>query len=171
MWTEAVDSFERLRGDVVAAWSGTEWALDGGEDGTPAVFEHPAVPFQQLWALDLVLAAGGRRTVRTYQDGTAFGLYVGEPLTPPPPGGMARPARLALPTGRLDVLDVRIDDDVVAEVLLGVAGREVLLLAGEVEPTRGGGLEFVRCDESVLVFDDPAVADTVSWRRPRSPRA
>jgi hypothetical protein len=65
-----------------------------------------------------------------------------------------------------------VDDNILAEVVLTIHGRLLLLLllAGEVHESAGDRLELVRLDECVLVFTDPSAAESVDWipdrRRP-----
>jgi hypothetical protein len=58
-----------------------------------------------------------------------------------------------------------------AEVTLAIAGRELLLIAGETSENWDGGFDLLRFDESVLVFTDPTVADRLDWRPARPARA
>jgi hypothetical protein len=61
----------------------------------------------------------------------------------------------------------------ISSVSLAVGGAPLLFVAGEVDEQRSGRLDFVLDDESVLVFTDPAAAETLPWSNPssiRSPR-
>ena len=68
-----------------------------------------------------------------------------------------------LPTGEVDGVSTFLDDDVLAEVVLHIQGRPLLLMAGELHESMRGQLALVRGDESVLVFTDPSAADSVAW--------
>jgi hypothetical protein len=55
------------------------------------------------------------------------------------------------------------DEGTLARIALTIDGRDLLLVAGEVYETWSGVLDVHRLDESVLVFTDPAEAETVRW--------
>ncbi|MFI5932868.1 hypothetical protein [Actinoplanes sp. NPDC051494] len=162
---ERVREFGDLRGRRVEAWTGVEMALREDVGGRPQ-FEDPSVPFLQLLSLSARFADGSSLDVGTYQDDNAWGLW------PRPASGRDR-ARWEgifrwrelpeLPTGAIDDVVVTEDEDQLAEVLLRVRGRPLLMLAGEVYEQMDGRLTFARLDESVLVFTDPAAADSVVW--------
>jgi hypothetical protein len=156
---ERVREFTALRGRTVHTWTGVEMAFF--ED--PPRFEDPRAPFLQLVTLDATLD-GEVFSIVTYQDDDRWGLWT------QPPGrgggnGIYRERHLPeLPTGRIDDVTVRLEHDVLAEVLFRIGSRPLLLLAGEAYEDWGGNLYFCRLDESVLAFTDPAAADTIPWR-------
>lgn len=165
-----VTEFAELRGRRIASWTGVEMALrEEGPGGGPQ-FEDPAVPCLQLTLVGAQLVDGVFVTVSTYWSGARCGLWLRREFGPAPDwarltGGIYRVRTLPeLPAGRVDDVTVVLDDDgAVVEVVLHVEGRPLLLMAGEVEETPRGGLRFLRRDESVLVFADPAAADPVDW--------
>lgn len=161
---ERVREFTALRGRTVRAWSGVEMAIFE----EPPRFEDPRVPFRQLVFLDMVLD-DETLTVHTYQDDDGWGLW-----TIPPrdravewDGIYRRRALSELPAGEVDDVTVHVDDGLLAEVLLHIGSRPLLLVAGEVYEDWGDNLYFCRHDESVLAFTEPAAADTIAWRPPR----
>ena len=156
---ERVREFTALRGRTVRTWTGVEMAFF--ED--PPRFEDPRAPFLQLLNLDATLD-GEALSIVTYQDDDAWGLWTQPPGTGSS-GGIYRERHLPeLPTGRIDDVTVRLEHGILAEVLLHVGSRPLLLLAGEAYEERGDNLYFCRLDESVLAFTDPAAAATVPWR-------
>ncbi|GGU31286.1 hypothetical protein [Lentzea flava] len=173
--TDRAREFASLRGTHVESWVGVEWALREDVPGTGPQFHDPSVPFLQLWGLQAVLADGQGVSVGTYQHDTDFGLWIDpwadfrgklqdERLWT---GSTRWRALTELPTGHVDEVTVVVDEGVLAEVLLRIAGRPLLLMAGEASETEEGGLTFLRLDESVLAFTDPAAADLIPWNPPR----
>ena len=161
---ERVREFTALRGRTVRTWSGVEMAFF--ED--PPRFTDPRAPFLQLTSLDATLD-GEVLSIVTYQDDDVWGLWT-QPLGPGFSGGIHRERHLPeLPAGRIDDVTVHLEHGVVAEVLLHVGSRPLLLLAGEVYEDWGGNLYFCRLDESVLAFTDPAAAATIPWRGDQRP--
>jgi hypothetical protein len=163
-------AFEALAGQTLTHWEGVETAL---RDTTPTgpQFTDTEVPLLQLVRLDLTIDVHHRCTIHTYQDDTVWGLQ----LTPDQPraasqdwDGIYRQRSLDLPLGRIDSVDVRMDEDTLAEVTLRFAQAELLLIAGEVWPNFDGTLDFHRYDESVLAFTDPAAASALVWIPPRT---
>ena len=75
-----------------------------------------------------------------------------------------RGVRAARPVAEVTVYG---DEGVVAEVLLVIGGRPLLLIAGELYETWTDDLEFHRLDESVLAFTDLGAADRVAWTTSR----
>ena len=157
---ERVREFTALRGRTVHAWSGVEMAFF--ED--PPRFTDPRAPFLQLYGLRATLA-DETIGVCTYQDDDCWGLWLRPPIGTGGWDGIFRDRPLPeLPVGVITDVTVRVDRDVVAEVVLRLGSRPLLLLAGEVNEDRGDNLYFCRLDESVLAFTDPAAADTIPWR-------
>lgn len=158
------EAVKAMVGVTVSAWDGVEMALrDESPDGP--VFTDPDVRFLQLTWLRMT-AGSDEHLIGVYQDGGRFGLR----LTPDHRlrisdwDGIFRWRTLDLPTGRIDAVTVLREEDTLARIVLGLDGRELLLVAGEVHETRSGALEVDRLDESVLVFVNPADADLVHWR-------
>ncbi|ATY12221.1 hypothetical protein CU254_18410 [Amycolatopsis sp. AA4] len=175
-WTiERAQDFDSLRGRRIESWAGVEMAVrEHGPDGGPQ-FTDPAVPCLQLWGMQAYLDDGRALMVGTYQDDDGFGLW---PHRRPDPrledrqrwDGIYRWSALGeLPTGPVEDVVVFAEEDVLAEVDLRVGGQPLHLVAGELEEC-GPRLSFVRLDESVLVFTDPAAAERVNWSTPRRPR-
>ncbi len=157
--TERVREFTALRGRTVRTWTGVEMAFFDD----PPRFADPRAPFLQLLSLDATLD-GEVLSVVTYQDDDQWGLWT-QPLGAGGSDGIYRERHLPeLPTGRIDDVTVRLECGVLAEVLLHVGSRPLLLLAGEVYEDGDDNLHFCRFDESVLAFTDPASAATVPWR-------
>ncbi|MFB9238431.1 hypothetical protein ACFFWC_23355 [Plantactinospora siamensis] len=132
-------------------------------------FEDPAVPCLQLLTLGASLGDGTFVTVGTYQDDTAWGLGLHRPAGDCSAdwAGMAGIYRMRglseLPTGEVDGVSTFLDEGVLAEVVLHIQGRPLLLMAGELYDSAQDRLMFSRCDESVLVFTDPSAARSVNW--------
>lgn len=125
----------------------------------------------QLTRLELMFGIQHGCTIHTYQDDTEWGLQLTPDRQREGPReweGIYRQRALDLPLGRIDSVDVRIDEDTLAEVTLRFAEAELLLIAGEVWENFDGTLDFHRYDESVLVFTDPAAASALVWIPPRT---
>ncbi|WP_156213701.1 hypothetical protein [Lentzea aerocolonigenes] len=168
-----VREFAALRGRHIESWVGVEWALREDVAGTGPQFRDPSVPCLQLWGLLATLDDDEPFGIGTYEHSTDCGLWRHEWLQPKLQNqdvwdGITRwQAFGELPTGHVDEVAVFVGSSVVAEVLLTIGGRPLLLMAGEASETWGDELRFVRLDESVLVFTDPAEADSISWASPR----
>ena len=153
-----ISGFRALKGRVVTGWRACEMALGGDEDGPPEalIWHHPAVPMLQLYKLDIELA-DGLVAVRIAQADDIWGLYLptqASDLGPDLLGSIFRARPLSeLPTGRIDGVEVAVEDDMVASVDLIVAGRRVSLVTGEVYE-EAEGFRVERCDESILVQVD-----------------
>lgn len=166
---DRVWEFGQLRGQQITAWTGVEMALREKIAAGGPQFEDPAVPCLQLLTLSASLRDRTFVTVGTYQDDTAWGLWLR-----PAAGdnsadwaGMAGIYRMRtlseLPTGEVDGVSTFLDEEVLAEVVLHIQGRPLLLMAGELYESAQDRLVFTRCDESVLVFTDPSAAESVDW--------
>lgn len=166
-WLRAQDElWSGLAGSTVTRWVGMDENIAGDDE---SIFLDRGAPFRQLGALRLERGDGPALDFATAQNDDAFGLglRIGGAGDFPQADGRRHSDLGDLPTGRVERLEVHLDDrdgwdrDVV-EVQLTVAGRAILIVAAEVEPTwtepryRWG-------DESFFVFTDPAVADTVAW--------
>ncbi|MET9225339.1 hypothetical protein [Lentzea sp. NPDC003310] len=167
--------FASLNGRHVQSWIGVEFALrENTPDAGPHVFRDPAVPCLQLWGLQAVLA-DGRFGIGTYQHHDCWGLWkdtdtrVQDPdhWREPHSGTRWRVLDDELPVGPITEVTVYGDEGVVAEVRLTIGGRPLLLVAGEADETWSGELQFLRLDESVLAFTDPAKAAGMPWTTPR----
>ncbi len=171
---ERVREFGQLRGQQITAWTGVEMALrEEGAAGGPQ-FEDPAVPCLQLLALRAALGDGTFATVGTYQDDSAWGLWLrraagGDSVDWAGTAETYRVRTLSeLPTGEVDgvstfLAEEVLAEEVLAEVVLHIRGRPLLLMAGEVYESAQERMVFTRCDESVLVFTDPAAAEALDW--------
>ncbi|MBB3100384.1 hypothetical protein FHR83_008106 [Actinoplanes campanulatus] len=170
-WTaERVREFAQLRGQQIKSWAGVEMALrEEGPGGVPQ-FDDPVVPCLQLDPLVALFDDGGFVTVGTYESDTACGLWLRRAATDQSSNwedetdGIYRTRALPeLPTGIIDDVSAFLDDGVLAEVVLQIQGRPLLLMAGELRESMQGSLVFTRRDESVLVFTDPSTATSVDW--------
>lgn len=156
-----------------------EFALREDVPGSGPQFHDPKVPCLQLWGLQAVFDDGGLFTVGTYEHyvrDAVCGLWRNQEFDgrvqdperwDDPVGGTRWRVLSELPVGLVDEVTVYGDDGVLAEVLLVLGGRPLLLMAGELYETWTDELEFHRLDESVLVFPDPAAAELISWITPR----
>jgi hypothetical protein len=166
---EIVREFGQLRGEQITAWTGVEMALREEIATSGPQFEHPAVPCLQLLTIGASLGDGTFVTVGTYQDDSAWGLCLRRAASDYSAdwAGMAGIYRLRtlseLPTGEVDGVSTYLDEGVLAEVVLHIRGRALLLMAGELYESAQERLVFTRCDESVLVFTNPAAAESVDW--------
>jgi hypothetical protein len=139
-------------------------------------FEDPAVPCLQLLTLGASLGDGTFVTVGTYQDDSAWGLWLSRAASDYSAhwAGTAGTYRLRtlseLPTGEIDGVSTFLDEEVLAEVVLHIQGRPLLLMAGELYESAQDRLVFTRFDESVLVFTDPSAAESVDWIPDRRPQ-
>ncbi|MFI5844186.1 hypothetical protein ACIA8K_31275 [Catenuloplanes sp. NPDC051500] len=124
---EQAAAFLAFRNEVVDSWQGVEMAVRGLDEGTPE-YDGPDVPCLQLLALSAVKADGSAVGINTYQDDTGFGLWV-------TPGsiregddwsrGFRRRALTELPTGLVREVAVYLDADVLAEVSMKIADKEM----------------------------------------------
>jgi hypothetical protein len=169
---------EQLEGRVVSRWWGIEMALYETRPAGRPVFSHAAVPFLQFTVLGATFEDGVPANFRTYQNNTEFGLVVrtgseatverGSPEAATSGTSIYRNRDLPeLPTGSIDEVAVKPSDlGDIAGVSLLVDGSPLLLLAGEVHERWDLTFDLVLGDESVLVFVDPADAETVPWVNP-----
>lgn len=167
---EQASRFEALVGLTVGGWRGIEMALYGGEDRGDAVFSDPRAPFQQFQLLQMELNGGRTALVDAYQDDDGWGLW----LTDREPRwgghyGIYREVRPALPTGPIRSVVVELYDGLLAEVRLTIDDQKLLLVAGETCENWDGDFDLHWLDESVLVFTDPAAADSLTWIPTRPP--
>ncbi|GIE76593.1 hypothetical protein Aph02nite_25430 [Actinoplanes philippinensis] len=170
VWPAALAAaFSALRGRSIEAWQGVEMSVRGGDEGVP---EYATEPCLQLFLLEMVCASGPAVTIGTCQDDLGFGLRA-EPGTIRAGDdwgrGFRRRTLTELPTGLVQDVEVYRDGDVLAEVRIRFAERELLLMAGESDEGWAGELTWRRLDESVLVFTDPGEAERVSWMPSRGP--
>jgi hypothetical protein len=145
------------------SWSGIEMALP----------DH-TVPCLQMLVLGLSFGDGTLVDVGTYQDDDVWGLRLrpGTGHGTADRDGIYRSRVLSeLPTGGIDDVSAVVEDGVLAEVVLRIDGRPLLLMAGEGYETTADRVRMVRLDESVLVFIDPSAADSLGWTPPRRPAA
>jgi hypothetical protein len=167
---EQRQAFEGLRSKVVTSWRGLETAVhDAGPNGDP-IWNIPAAPCLQLELLSITLQDVGGLSVLTYQNDDLFGLQTDD---------LHQEFKLRfashrwrtlteLPVGLVERVDITMYDADVAEVLLRIGSRPILLMAGEIEPTWTDAINMRYMDESVLVFTAPEVADLMQWNLPRS---
>ncbi|GIG93371.1 hypothetical protein Pen02_83070 [Plantactinospora endophytica] len=166
---ERVREFGQLRGQHITAWMGVEMALREEIAAGGPQFEDPSVPCLQLLTLGASLSDGTFVTVGTYQDDSAWGLWLRRAASDysADRAGMAGTYRMRtlseLPTGEVDGVSTFLDEEILAEVVLHVQGRPLLLMAGELYESAQQRLVFTRCDESVLVFTDLSAAESVDW--------
>jgi hypothetical protein len=164
---DRADEFIAMRGRVVRGWYGIEMAVREGGDGPE--FGGPDVPCLQLVVLNAQLAGGPALAVHTYQNDCECGLILAPPIDAGPyQDGIYRARSLPeLPVGPVDEVAVRVDGGVLAEVLLRIGRRDLLLVAGEAYEDSDGGLSWHRFDESVLAFTEPTAAEALTWAPPR----
>lgn len=153
-------SYEALVGQEVLDWHGVEMALDGDEDDDQAiVWDHVDVPFLQFYFLTIVFGEQEVR-IRTAQGYDSFGLWnLFEEEIPAVTShewsGIYRARTIhQLPVGRIRAVDVAVQDDVVASVVLRIGDKQIALTAGEVYPTGYGSFYIADMDESVLIQVD-----------------
>ena len=161
--------FVDLGGTSITGWSGIEVALrDLGDDDRPQ-FEESEALFSQLLSLDVDHGAG-RSRVTCSQNDDVFGLCI-EPVTKEgddgPVGILRSSAGFDAPVGVVEDVMVTVEEAVIAEVGLTVAGRQMLLIPGEVEEGQRSRLTMRRLDESVLLFPDAVAAEGLAWVPPR----
>jgi hypothetical protein len=170
-WEEQARRWLGLRGETVREWSGTEMTFTGGEDGVPARFSHPDLPFRQFLALNAWLSAGAAVAVGTQQDGDEWGLQIDEgpdPRTDLDTGldGIFRSVVATdLPIGHIDEVLVLVEESrsMVAEIELRLGQRSMRLVAGEVYEHIGRAPSVAWGDESVLAFAEVTAVDRVAW--------
>jgi hypothetical protein len=171
---EQIDRVRRLSGRTINRIVAVEMALrEEGPDGFPQ-FEDPAIPFLQLYSLYLELEELETVKFITYQNDDTWGLLATTDIEPgeqqywrdQPADSIYRYRELHdFPRGRIDDVSVALDEkEDIAEVLLCVGGKDVLLVAGEVYETWGDALEVVKGDESILMFKNPSDIDRVQFK-------
>lgn len=175
MERESSFGFEALAGRIVAGWVGIEMAIrDEDADGAPQ-FHDPLVPVLQLSLLQVDFVDGPSWTLAPdFVVDDVWGLHVRaeEPIESSRltrAEGTYRARRLdELPVGEVHGVEVVVGEaGEIAEVRVRIGGRDLLLMAGEIEETWTERLRYVRGDLSVLVFTDPAAADGIDWYPPR----
>jgi hypothetical protein len=167
---DRIAEFDRLRGSQIESWSGVEMALREETAECGPQFADPAVPCLHMLVLNVRLGGNTQATVHTCQDDDVWGLRLGESAdsTTAEWTGIYRLRELSsLPIGEIDDVSVVIDEGVLAEVILCIRGRPVLLMAGEVYEAGRDRLRLVRLDESVLVFTDLSAAESADWHPQR----
>lgn len=131
--------FTALRGRRVESWVGVEWALRADVPGSGPQFHDPEVPCLQLWGLQAVLG-DGLFSICTFDEEAVSGLWrnrheefeakLQDSVLWDEPGDCTRWRALSeLPVGPIDEVTVYGDEGVVAEVLLVIGGRPLLLIA------------------------------------------
>lgn len=171
--TSQADRAERLAGKVITGWTGVEMAITE-DTGTGAEFGHDDADCVQLLSLTAMLADGTAASFTTYQDDCLFGQLIGD--SDPAAGrqwtGIYRARHLAeFPAGPVSGIRLHAEQGTHAELLLMIAGRKLLLIAGEICGAPAGALEWHRFDESVLAFTSTAAADRVPWTPARAATA
>ncbi|WP_410665231.1 hypothetical protein [Amycolatopsis sp. lyj-84] len=165
------NDFTALRGERIEAWAGVEMALREDVTGTGPHFADPDVPCLQLYSLQAWLDDGGAVDIGTYQDNEGFGLCSRSSTRSHDDGrwgGLYRWRSFPeLPVGLVEHVAVFHEEDILAEAHFRIGTQPLVLLAGELEETHGGGLIFQRLDESVLAFTDPGAVDHSPWNTAR----
>lgn len=166
-WSRQSAKFEALVGRSITGWSGDEMAVLEETASAPADWGE-GLPFKQLLKLEIQIGPE-RWVVKTYQDDASWGLSVDSGGIGPEfdTAGYRRLAEIDLPVGVVEDVRAAVEDGILTEVALTVAGRQMLLIAGEVEPEMDGSMSFCRFDESVLIFPEAADANALDWRPPR----
>lgn len=175
LWIEQqVASAKALEGQEIRSWVGVEDAIRSNEDETVFEFEDPLAPCLYLAILEIHVADDIVARVGTYYDNwDAWGLslepYEGGLGVSDSPGSRKRQFE-NLPIGHVTTVKPRFDEiGNLAEIEMHVDGRFVLLVAGEIHQTWTERLDFVRGDESVLVFSSQDDYDSIDWRNPWPP--
>lgn len=174
-WVETqIAAAASLVGEDIVGWDAIEMAIREDDlSGEPA-FSDPAVPCLQLSTLALLLDVGEPAIVGHYQNEGHFAFRVERGPVPASDWNAAhgifrRPRLEELPTGSIRSVVTRLDRESgdLAELVLDIDGREVLLIAGEIEETWTERLVWRWLDESTLVFVDPDTASPGDWIPPR----
>lgn len=168
---EQVAAASALEGREIQAWLGVEDFIRSNEDETVFEFDDPNAPCLYLAVVEIQMVADPTVRIGTYYDnwdgwGLTLEPYDGRLEALDSPGSRTR--RLSeLPVGRVESVKARIDEiGNLAEIEMAVGDRFLLLAAGEIHPTWTERLEFVRGDESVLVFASQADYESIEWRNP-----
>ncbi|HAP78113.1 MAG TPA: hypothetical protein DCR14_18765 [Acidimicrobiaceae bacterium] len=167
-----VVSIESLVGRRVASWAAVEMALDDPSHAEPT-FADPAELCVQALALDVRFEDGASCRFVTYQSDEAWGLELrADAAAPDEPvswAGIYRQREInEFPHGLVEGAEVLVASwgDLI-EARLAIDGREVLLIAGELDLLPSGVLVATWGDESVLGFTDPNNAERLPWRPSR----
>jgi hypothetical protein len=167
-----VATIEALVGRCVASWAAVEMALDDPSAGDPT-FADPAELCVQTLALDVRFEDGASWRFVTYQSDDGWGLELrtdaAAPDEPVSWTGIYRQREIGeFPRGVVASAEVLVAScgDLV-EARLAIDGRELLLIAGELDLLPSGVLVATWGDESVLGFTDPDNADRLPWRPSR----
>lgn len=167
-----VASIDSLVGRRVASWAAVEMALDDPPDCEPT-FADPAELCVQSLALDVWFEDGASCRFVTYQSDEGWGLELrAEAPVPDEPvswtGIYRQRAVSEFPRGLVESAEVLVASwgDLV-EARLAIDGRELLLIAGELDLLPSGVLVSTWGDESVLGFTDPDNAERLPWRPSR----
>ncbi len=162
---------ESLLGAHVTRWVRLEMAIrDAGPNGLPQ-FEVEGVDCVQLWHLEAETDQGFI-AITTHQADDLWGLQLEKVAerSEADPGGIFRRRELPeLPHGEIEAVAIRtaVPSSDLAEVVIEVSGARVTLVAGEIEERIGGSLSSRWLDESVLVFTDAEVLESIDWTPPR----
>lgn len=156
-------------GSEIVGWDAIEMAVvEQGEGGAPA-FAHRDAPCLQLTMLAIVFADGLPLVVSHYQGIYTYGFRFEHREVPfefTGSEGIFRRRQLdELAIGPVVSVVTRTatDSGDLTEVVLRVGGRDLLLIAGEIQETWTERLHWVWGDESTLVFTDPAEARKLPW--------
>lgn len=71
-----------LEGQIVSSIVATEWPLRFNDEDEPLQYEHPDLPFLQLWGLYLKLLSGKTVNFKNYQSGAACPILLTEEMNP-----------------------------------------------------------------------------------------
>jgi hypothetical protein len=162
---DPTDEIAQFVGSDVRGWRGMEMAVRGETEPDIEFSSHEA-PCLQLAYLTAELDDADVVTVDTYQDDGGFGLrwLPGQEPSRADDDGIFRWRSLPeLPTGYVETVLVRVEEDVIVELSLLIGGHPLLLVAGEAWENWDGSITWHRFDESVLAFTDPSKAEAIQW--------
>ncbi|MBX3195467.1 MAG: hypothetical protein KF727_10300 [Microbacteriaceae bacterium] len=162
--------WRELAGSTITRWVGLDESAGTDDE---LIFIDRGAPFQQLGALRVEREHEAPLDFGGYQNDDVFGLSL--KVSDGSPQFQSEWSRVAdlshLPIGKVDQLEVRIDDRAgtwadLIEVQLSVSGTAVLIVAAEIYPTDDVP-DYYWADESFFVFADPTAADAVEWAHER----
>jgi hypothetical protein len=133
-----IQAFEKLQGKTVKRWVGIEMALRETDDGIPE-FRHDSVRYFQMSRIDAELKDEQPARFVTSQGKEVFGLIRYDDMSDvvvhdEEDWGSFLCARVVneLPTGKINVVKVFTESNVISEVRLQIDADEIGLYAGEI---------------------------------------
>ncbi len=169
---EQIRAAEALTGLEIRGWHGVEMAIrDEGADGLP-VFEEEGVDCIQFLRLEIETTDGTLRVGTDMADDWMLTIEGADQVDPFGLHGIYRARRaMDLPVGVVDRVTLRttVPSEELAEVVLSIGGRDVILVAAEITENWDSPLLFAWPDESVLLFTDRAAVEAANWTGSRKP--